>query len=151
MTDRLNIEEFFAALKVQGKKPFIDTSEARQQVYENVKSLTIYYPIQDRWPVLDLESAYESYLNHRPDLATLVRIYGYKGVVNLDGFDEKYTMHEWFGDFIVQYGLKDTFSIRKQMLEKLPAGSKWEASDLYEAYEKSTKLTITNLFKAIFS
>ena len=140
MTDRLTIAEFFSALKDQEKKPYIDNAESRKAVEWNVKSFAKFYPIKDRWPILDLESAYESYLNNRHDLKSLVSTYGYNGIINLDGYDERYSIEEWFGDFTIQYKLKDTPSIRERM-RKIPcSGDKWRAPDIDEAYQKSLSL-----------
>ncbi len=150
MTNRLTIDEFFTALKLQNKSPCIDTVESRQAVERKVTSLTKYYPIKDRWPVLDLESAYESYLNNRTDLMRLVNEYGYSGVVNLEGYDERYTIDEWFGDFLIQYKLKDTSDVRTKMIKELSNDEKWNAGDLYQAYQKAVRFSLINLIKDIF-
>ncbi|WP_152038211.1 hypothetical protein [Paraburkholderia hospita] len=63
-----------------------------------MRALCASYPIQERRPVLDLESAYQHALNELPDVQDLVRD-GYTGTVNLRGYDDTYTMDEWFGDF----------------------------------------------------
>ena len=150
MTDRLTVDEFFSVLLSQDRQPRIDTPESREKVLEHVRSLGRHYAVQDRWPILDLESAYERYLNNRSDLAVLVRKYGYRGVINLRGFDETYSMDEWFVDFTAQYRLNDSIDVREKMYRLLPPGGKWPAARLNQAYESATKVTIASFFKALF-
>ncbi|AXF05550.1 hypothetical protein [Paraburkholderia hospita] len=103
-----------------------------------VRALCASYPIQERWPVLDLESAYQQALNELPNVHDLVRD-GYTGTVNLRGYDDTYTMDEWFGDFAGQWVLNDTPHIRATMLEQLSAGRTWKSPELWDAYKKTTR------------
>lgn len=150
MADRLTVPEFFAALRSQGVQPLIDTPEVRKRVLANVQSLTAHYPIKDRWPVLDLESSYERILNNSPALLNFVTSYCYRGFIKLHGFDETYSMDEWFGDFTVEYRLNDTSEIRMRMQAVLGPGNSWPASGLYQAYQEATKFRAVNLLKSIF-
>jgi hypothetical protein len=91
MADRLTIQEFFEAPREQEISPLVDTAAVRAGVDEWVRALSASYPIQERWPVLDLESAYQQVLNELPNVLDLVRE-GYTGTVNLRGYDNTYTM-----------------------------------------------------------
>jgi hypothetical protein len=88
--------------------------------------------------VLDLESAYQQTLNELPNVLDLVRA-GYTGTVNLRGYDDSYTMDEWFGDFAEQWALNDTPPIRATMLELLPPASTWQSPRLWDAYKSATR------------
>jgi hypothetical protein len=138
MADRLTVQEFFDALRAQKITPLVDTPEARASVDARVRAFCASYPIQERWPVLDLESAYQQTLNELPDVQDLVRD-GYTGTVNLRGYDDTYTMDEWFGDFAEQWALNDVPHIRATMHEQLPAGRTWKSSELWDAYKKATR------------
>ncbi|NPT54591.1 hypothetical protein [Paraburkholderia elongata] len=132
MADRLTVQEFFDALQAQKISPLVDTPAVRASVDARVRALCAGYPIQERWPVLDLESAYQQTLNELSDVLDLVRD-GYTGTVNLRGYDDTYTMDEWFGDFTGQWVLNDTPHIRATMLEQLPAGRTWKSPQLWGA------------------
>ncbi|AUT76507.1 hypothetical protein [Paraburkholderia hospita] len=93
MADRLTVQEFFDALRAQKISPLIDTPAVRVSVDTRVRALCASYPIQEHWPVLDLESAYQQALNELPNVQDLVRD-GYTGTVNLRGYDGTYTMDE---------------------------------------------------------
>jgi hypothetical protein len=87
--------------------------------------------------VLDLESAYQQTLNELPNVLDLVSD-GYTGTVNLQGYDNTYTMDEWFGDFAEQWSLNDIPHIRAAMLELLPLGSStWPSPKLWDAYRNA--------------
>jgi hypothetical protein len=94
MADRLTVQQFFEALRAQNITPLVDTPAVRASVDSRVRVLCVDYPIQDRWPVLDLETAYEQTLNDLPNLLDLARD-GYLGTVKLRDFDETYAMDEW--------------------------------------------------------
>jgi hypothetical protein len=138
MADRLTVQEFFEALREQKISPLVDTPAVRTSVDAQVRALCASYPIQERWPVLDLESAYQQTLNELPNVLDLVRD-GYTGTVNLRGYDDTYTMDEWFGDFAEQWVLRDTPHVRATMLELLPAASTWQSPRLWEAYKNATR------------
>ncbi|MPW22404.1 hypothetical protein GCT13_37655 [Paraburkholderia sp. CNPSo 3157] len=138
MADRLTVQEFFAALREQKINPRVDTPAVRASVDARVRALCASYPIQERWPVLDLESAYQQTLNELPNVMDLVRD-GYTGTVNLRGYDDTYTMDEWFGDFAEQWALCDAPHIRAAMLELLPRASTWPSPRLWEAYKNATR------------
>jgi hypothetical protein len=82
------------------------------------------------WPVLDLESAYQQTLDELPDVLDPVSD-GYRGTVNLQGYDNTYTMDEWFGDFAEQWALNDMLHIRAAMLELLPTTTTWLSATLW--------------------
>src|SRR5258708_5442589 len=107
MADRLTVQEFFDALRAQKISPLVDTAAVRAGVDSRGRARCASYPIQERWPVLDLEIAYQQTLNELPDVQDLVRD-GYPGTINLRGYDDTYTMAEWFGDFAGQWVLNDT-------------------------------------------
>ena len=88
--------------------------------------------------MLDLESAYQQTLNELPNVLDLARD-GYTGTVNLRGYDNTYTMDEWFGDFAEQWALNDMPHIRAAMLELLPATSTWPSPRLWAAYKHATR------------
>ncbi|EUC12462.1 hypothetical protein [Paraburkholderia hospita] len=138
MADRLTVQEFFDALRAQKISSLIDTPAMRVSVDRRVRALCASYPIQERWPVLDLESAYQQALNELPNVQDLVRD-GYTGTVNLRGYDGTYTMDEWFGDFAGQWVLNDTPHIRATMLEQLSAGRTWKSPELWDAYKKAIR------------
>ena len=73
-----------------------------------------------------------------PNVQDLVRD-GYTGTVNPRGYDDTYTMDEWFGDFAGQWVLNDTPHIRATMLEQLSAGRAWKSPELWNAYKKATR------------
>jgi hypothetical protein len=138
MADRLTVQEFFDALRAQKISPLVDTPAVRASVGARVRALCASYPIQERWPVLDLEDAYQQSLNELPNVHDPVRD-GHTGTVNLRGYDDTYTMHEWFGDFAGQWVLNDTPHIRATMLEQLPAGRAWKSPQLWTAYKNATR------------
>jgi hypothetical protein len=138
MADRLTVQEFFEALREQKISPLVDTPAVRASVDARVRALCASYPIQERWPVLDLESAYQQTLNELPNVQDLV-IDGYSGTVNLRGYDDTYTMDEWFGDFAGQWVLNDTPLIRATMLEQLTAGRTWKSPQLWAVYKNATR------------
>jgi hypothetical protein len=111
MADRLTVQQFFDALRAQKISPLVDTPAVRASVDARLRAFRASYPIQERWPVLDLESAYQQTLNELPDVQDLVRD-GYTGTVNLRGYDDTCTMDEWFGDFVARWVLNDTPHIR---------------------------------------
>lgn len=131
MVDRLTVDEFFDAMRRQMITPLVDTPTARRAVAGNVRALCSGYKIRDRWPVLDLESAYEGYLNAQDNLLELHSA-GYRGTINLRGYDDHYDLDEWFGDFTTQWLLIDTPSVRRRMLSLLGPGSRWRSPQLYE-------------------
>ena len=63
MVDRLTVDEFFDALHEQRVYPLLDTPQARKVVQAIARAYGSEYSIKDRWPVLDLESAYEGHIN----------------------------------------------------------------------------------------
>jgi hypothetical protein len=140
MADRLTVQEFFEALCEQKISPLVDTPAVRASVDARVRALCASYPVQERWPVLDLESAYQQTLNELPNVQDLVSD-GYTGTVNLRGYDNTYTMDEWFGDFAGQWVLNDTPPVRATMLEQLPAGRTWKSPELWDAYKKASRAT----------
>ena len=140
MADRLTVQEFFDALRAQKISPLVDTPAVRASVDARVRALCASYPIQERWPVLDLESAYQQTLNELPNVEDLVRD-GYTGTINLHGFDDTYTMDEWFGDFGGQWVLNDTPHVRATMLELLPPASTWLSPTLWLAYKNAARAT----------
>lgn len=140
MADRLTVDEFFEALRAQGLYPLIDTPRARKVVEAVVRAYGAHYPIQGRWPVLDLESAYEGHLNTQPELAEFCR-QGYSGRITLRGFDDTYSLDEWFADFRIPWGLVDTPRVRHEMLGRLPPGPQWKSPLLCAAYEAFPKET----------
>lgn len=146
MVDRLTIDEFFNALHAQGIYPLIDTPDARKVVNAVVRAYGANYPIKDRWPVLDLESAYEGHVNAQSKLSEFCRN-GYKGTINLHGFDDTYSMDEWFDDFRIQWRLIDTPAVRRKMLECMPQGPRWESPVLYAAHETSVKGSLRGLLR----
>jgi hypothetical protein len=135
MTTRLTVDQFFDAIRERGVYPLVDTAEARAIVQRNVKALCSEYPIKDRWPVLDLESAYEAFLNAQPNLLEWHRN-GYRGTIRAGDFDDTYTLDEWFGDFTRQWSLRDTPDVRAAMLALLPRGGTWRSPELYAAHKK---------------
>ena len=134
MADRLTVQEFFEALGEQKISPLVDTPAVRAGVDTRVRALCASYPIQRRWPVLDLECAYQQVLNELPNVLDLVSD-GYTGTVNLRGYDGTYTMDEWFGDFAEQWALNDMPHIRAAMLELLPPTTTWLSPTLWQAYK----------------
>jgi hypothetical protein len=138
MADRLTVQDFFDALRAQKISPLVDTTAVRASVDGRVRALCASYPVQERWPVLDLECAYQQVLNELPNVLDLVRD-GYTGTVNLRGYDSTYTMDEWFGDFAEQWALNDTPHIRAAMVELLPPTSTWLSPTLWLAYKNATR------------
>jgi hypothetical protein len=138
MADRLTVQEFFEALRAQKIRPLVDTQAVRVSIDARVRVLCASYPIQGRWPVLDLESAYQQTLNELPNVLDLVRD-GYRGTVNLQGYDNTYTMDEWFGDFAEQWALNDMPHIRAAMLELLPPTATWLSPTLWLAYKNVSR------------
>ena len=136
--DRLTVQEFFEALGEQKISPLVDTPAVRSRVDTRVRALCASYPIQRRWPVLDLECAYQQVLNELPNVLDLVSD-GYTGTVNLRGYNSTYTMDEWFGDFAEQWALNDTPHIRAAMLELLPAATTWPSHTLWQAYKNLSR------------
>jgi hypothetical protein len=149
MATRLTVDEFFDALHAQGIQPLIDTPASREVVTVLVKQLCTHYPIQGRWPVLDLETAYEGMLNSRSDLLDLWK-QGYKGTINLSGYDQTYSLDEWFDDFRRAYKLEDTTRVRATMQGKLPPGTSWAASSLYQAYKHATRPTMGRVLRSFW-
>lgn len=86
---RVTIQEFFDALREQKISPLVDTQAVRAGVDARVRALCVSYPIPGRWPVLDLESAYQQTLNELPNVPDLVSD-GYRRTVNLRGYDNIY-------------------------------------------------------------
>ena len=140
MVTRITVDEFFAAMKKAGAYPLLDTPDVRTAVEKNVRALCAEYPIKDRWPVLDLESAYEGYLNAQPPLFEWHKN-GYDGTVHAGPRDSKYALDEWFGDFSVQWQLKNTPEVRAKMLELLSRGEAWLSPELYAAHKKAVSAT----------
>ncbi len=149
MVTRLTIDEFFEALKKRRAYPLVDTPRTREIVGKTVRALCADYPIKDRWPVLDLESAYEGYLNAQPEIVKWHEG-GYNGTVRAGSFDEKYTLDEWFGDFTKQWQLKNTSEVRNAMLKALPDESSWRSPDLYKAHKEAVEATAKGFFKRLF-
>lgn len=149
MVDRLTIEEFFDAMHSQGVYPLLDTDRVRKAVQAMVRVYCADYPIKDRWPVLDLESAYEGHVNAQPDLIDFHRN-GYNGVIHLRGFDETYRLDEWFDDFRIVWRLIDTHEVRTKMASKLPPGTKWKSPVLYAAHDQATKFSLPGLLRRVF-
>ena len=149
MADRLTVEEFFDVMRVQQIYPLLDTKPVREIVERNVRALCPGYPIKNRWPVLDLESAYEGYLNGQPELVRWHKN-GYSGTVNIKGFDNTYEIDEWFNDFRIQWSLVDTPSVQRKMIGLLPTGSKWSSPALYKAHKEATMFTIGGLLHRLF-
>src|SRR3989304_5539730 len=87
MVDRLTVDEFFDAMREQHVYPLIDTPTARRVVQAVVRAYGADYPIKDRWPVLDLESAYEGHVNAHENLLEFHKN-GYNGTIHLQGFDD---------------------------------------------------------------
>lgn len=146
MVARLTVDEFFDALHNKQVYPLVDTPKVRMIVEKTVRAICADYPVKDRWPVLDLESAYESYLNAQPTLVDWHQN-GYKGTVQAGSFDDRYTLDEWFGDFTKQWNLKDTSEVRAVMLARLPDGVTWRSPDLYSAHECAIKEVRPRLMK----
>ncbi|MEW9584700.1 hypothetical protein [Paraburkholderia sp. DGU8] len=67
MADRLTVQQFLDALRAQSITPLVDTPAVRASVDNRARVFCVGYPIQDRWPVLDLEAAYEQTLNDLPN------------------------------------------------------------------------------------
>ena len=145
MADRLTVQQFFDALRAQNITPLADTPAVRASVDNRVRNLCTGYPIQGRWPVLDLESVT---LNDLPNLLDLARD-DYLGTVNLRDFDETYAMNEWFDDFRQQWGLTDLPRIRAVMLELLPAGRTWKSPELWAAYKKAARAPRGSLLRRL--
>lgn len=59
--------------------------------------------------------------------------------MNLRGYDETYTLDEWFDDFRIEYKLVDTPEIRAKILMHLSPKSSWEPRDIYQANKKATE------------
>jgi hypothetical protein len=148
MVDRLTVDEFFEALRSQNVYPLVDTPSTRKIVQAVAKAYGSEYPIKDRWPVLDLESAYEGHLNAHANLLEFHKN-GYSGTINLRGFDDQYTLDEWFDDFRSRWSLVDTSSTRQKMLAALPVGKKWQSPQLYEAHNAALKGTLKGLIRRI--
>jgi hypothetical protein len=148
MVDRLTVDEFFDALRDQRVYPLVDTPTARKVVQAVARAYGSDYPIKDRWPVLDLESAYEGHVNAHVNLIEFHKN-GYSGTVSLRGFDERYTLDEWFDDFRSQWALVDDQHTRQKMLRLLPTGDKWLSSELYGAHENSVKGTLKGLVRKL--
>lgn len=149
MVTRLTVDEFFDALKKRRAYPLVDTPRTREIVAKTVRALCTNYPIKDRWPVLDLESAYEGYLNAQPELVEWHKN-GYDGTVRAGLFDNKYTLDEWFGDFKVQWRLADTPEVRSHMLASLPRDSSWVSPKLYEAHKNAVSAGTAGFFRRLF-
>ena len=148
MADRITVDEFFEALRAQNISPLVDTPEVRANVSSRVRTLCAAYPIQGRWPVLDLESAYEQTLNELPNLPDLARA-GYMGTVKLRGFDATYALDEWFDDFSSQWALTDTSQIRAAMLQLLPPDNAWASPALWQAYKAATRPSPKSLLRRL--
>jgi len=144
MVARLTVDQFFDALCDHRAYPLIDTPRVRDIVGKNVRALCADYPIKDRWPLLDLESAYVAYLNAQPDIVVWHRN-GYIGTIRIRNFDETYTLDEWFGDFTRQWNLKDTDGIRAAMLALLPPGRAWRSPVIFAAHKKAVESTTSKL------
>ena len=149
MVARLTVDEFFTAMREQGVYPLVDTLTARKVVHAVARAYGSEYPIKDRWPILDLESAYEGHLNGHADIIEFHRN-GYSGTVNLRGFDDRYTMDEWFNDFRSQWSLIDDHRTRQDMLARLPPGDRWRSSELYEAHESAVRKTLKGVVRRLF-
>jgi hypothetical protein len=148
MADRLTIEEFFEALNAQKITPLVDTPEVKASVSSRVRVLCAGYAIQDRWPILDLETAYEQTLNELPNVLDLSRA-GYRGTIKLRDFDESYSLDEWFGDFAQQWSLTDSPHIRNAMLHSLPPGETWKSPALWKAYRTASRPAPKSLLRRL--
>lgn len=149
VVDRLTVDELFEALHAQRIYPLIDSPAARKVVQAVARAYGAEYRIKDRWPVLDLESAYEGHLNAHTDTVEFHRN-GYDGTIRLQGFDDRYTMDEWFDDFRSQWSLIDTSDTRRSMLSHLPPGDMWKSAQLYEAHESAVRGTLRGLARRLF-
>jgi hypothetical protein len=90
MAGRMTVQEVSEALRAQKINPLVDTQAVRASVDVRVRALCASYPIQERCPVLDLESAYQRTLNELLNVPDLVSD-GYTGIVNLRGYDNACT------------------------------------------------------------
>ena len=149
MVTRLTVDEFFDALAKQRAYPLVDTPRVREIVARTTRALCADYPIKDRWPVLDLESAYEGYLNGQPELVEWHRN-GYNGTVKAGTFANTYDLNEWFDDFRVQWNLVDTPEVRNKMLSLLPHARTWRSPSLYEAHQRAVKGTMKGFLTGFF-
>lgn len=150
MAARISLDEFFEGLRAQGGYPVIDSVEVREAMLRKLDHIARHYPNKSSWPVADIELAYEQYLNNSQDLAKYVREFSYLGTVNLRGYDETYSMNEWFDDFRIEYKLVDTPEVRKQMLFYLPGGETWPPSKLYQAHAAATAPPKNSFLRRLF-
>lgn len=140
MVARISLDDFFDSLRKQGGYPIADTPDVRAELSQNLAKIATHYPIKSAWPVADIEFAYERHLNNSPDQMRHTREYGYRGTVNLRGYDRNYTINEWFDDFRVEYQLTDTSEVREKMLKALDFGLvSWPPGRLYVTYSEATK------------
>lgn len=150
MVTRLTVDEFFEALHERNVYPLVDSSEIRENVEQRVRRLCVNYPIKDRWPVLDLESAYEGYLNAQSERLLEWHRNGYGGTISAGKFNNVYTLDEWFGDFTQSWNLDDNTEVRAKMLALLPQGNSWKSPELFAAHCEATKYAWKNFLLRLF-
>jgi hypothetical protein len=129
MLTRLYVNEFFDALRKPQAYPLIDTPSVRGIVGRTTRSLSVDYPIKNRWPALDFESTYEGYLNAQPEPIEWHRT-DYNGTVRPGAFDDTYDLNGWFDDVRMQWMLVDTPEFRRKMQSILPLTRAWRSPDL---------------------